>query len=149
MAAMLHDLGGILLRSVPTFLLILLLHAYLKSMFFKPLEKVLEARRQATEGARQLAEQSLARAVAKTEQYEKELFAAKTGLYLAQEKAYKELQDRHAAAIAEARAAADTQVKQAKALLAADIEQARVTLAAESDALANRIAETVLRRSAA
>ena len=49
---MLHALGGILLRAVPTFLLIILLHFYLKSIFFKPLERVLEARSEATEGAR-------------------------------------------------------------------------------------------------
>ncbi len=62
---MLHALGGILLRAVPTFLLVILLHFYLKSMFFKPLEKVLSERFQATEGARQAAEKSLAEAAEK------------------------------------------------------------------------------------
>src|SRR5258708_24591062 len=105
MDAMLHALGGILLRAVPTFLLIIFLHFYLKSIFFKPLEKVLKARYDATEGARKLAEQALEQAAAKTKQYEAALFAARTELYQAQEKAFKDMQDHHAAAIAEARAA--------------------------------------------
>lgn len=146
---MLHALGGILLRAVPTFLLILLLHFYLKSTFFKPIEKVLKARYDATEGARKLAEDSLAQAAAKVEQYEKSLFAARTELYQAQDHALKALQDSHAAALAEARANADAQIKQAKAQLAADVEDARRKLSSDSDILADRITDTVLRRSAA
>src|SRR4051794_8936285 len=149
MDAMLQALGGILLRAVPTFFLIILLHFYLKSIFFKPLEKVLQARSEATEGARKLAEERLAQAAAKTEQYEKALYAAKTELHQAQEKGFKGLQDRQAAMIAAARASADGAVKQAKAALAADMEAAKQTLARDSDILADRIAETILRRTAA
>jgi F-type H+-transporting ATPase subunit b len=148
MDAMLHALGGILLRAVPTFLLIIFLHFYLKSIFFKPLEKVLKARYDATEGARKLAEQALEQAAAKTKQYEDALFAARTELYQAQEKAFKEMQDHHAASIADARALADAEVKQAKALLAADIEQAKQTLSSQADALADRIADSILRSAA-
>jgi F-type H+-transporting ATPase subunit b len=149
MDAMLHALGGILLRAVPTFLLILLLHVYLKSVFFKPLEKVLKARYEATEGARVAAEASLTQAAAKTEQYEKALFAAKSEVYKAQEKAFKELSDRQAEVVSQARAEAEAEIKKAKALLAADIEAAKRSLSADSDALANLIADSVLRRSAA
>jgi F-type H+-transporting ATPase subunit b len=149
MDAMLHALGGILLRAVPTFLLIFLLHLYLKNVFFKPMERVLKARYEATEGARATAERSLSDAAARTAQYEKALFEAKTELYQAQEKAFKDLQDQQAAAIAEARATADSQVKKAKEQLGDEIERARQNLAAESDALAARIADVVLQRSAA
>ncbi len=149
MDAMLHALGQILLRAVPTFLLIILLNFYMKSVFFKPLEKVLRERWEATAGARKLAEESLARAAAKTAQYEKALFAAKSELYQAQEKAFKELAEQRAAAVAAARAAADAEIKQARALLAADLAAAKPTLAAESDVLADRIADAILRRSAA
>jgi F-type H+-transporting ATPase subunit b len=149
MDAMLHALGEILLRAVPTFLLIILLHFYLKSIFFKPLEKVLHARYKATEGARKEAEQSLAAAAAKTEEYEKALFAAKTGIYQAQEKAFKALQEEQSAAVARARADAERQIQQAREALAAGVADAKRTLAADSDALANRIAESILRRSAA
>ena len=52
MEATLHALSGILLRAIPTFLIVVFLHFYLKYMFFKPLGKVLQARYEATEGAR-------------------------------------------------------------------------------------------------
>jgi F-type H+-transporting ATPase subunit b len=149
MDAMLHSLGQILLRAVPTFFLILLLHLYLKGVFFKPIAKVLQARYDATEGARKLAAESLTAAAARTEQFEKKLYAAKTEIYLAHEQALKALQEQHAAAVAQARAAADAEIKQARAALAADVAQLKGTLAAQSDALADQIANTLLRRSAA
>lgn len=149
MDAMLHALGEILLRAVPTFLLIILLHFYLKNVFFKPLEKVLHARYDATEGARKMAEQSLAQAAAKAEEFEKALFQAKTEVYQSQEKSFKDLQEQHSTAVANARANAEAEIKQAKAALAAEMAEVKRTLAAESDALADRIADSILRRNAA
>ena len=66
----LRQLGGILLRAVPTFIFVVLLHLYLKYIFFKPLERVLRERYDATEGARKLAEESIARAAQKADEYE-------------------------------------------------------------------------------
>jgi F-type H+-transporting ATPase subunit b len=149
MDAMLHALGGILLRAVPTFLLVILLHFYLKIVFFKPLEKVLHQRYEATEGARKLAEQSLEQAAAKTASYEAQLRAAKAEMYQAQERLHQELQEREAAAVAEARTRADAAINLAKEQLAADVEAAKASMAADSESLANQIAETILRRNAA
>ena len=146
---MLHALGGILLRAVPTFLLVILLHFYLKNIFFKPLEKVLGQRFEATEGARKLAEQSLQQAAAKAADYETRLRAAKAEMYQAQEQLHNKLQEREAAAVAEGRKTADAAVKLAKAQLGADVEAAKSSLAADSESLANQIAETILRRNAA
>ena len=126
---MLHALGGILLRAVPTFLLVILLHFYLKSVFFKPLEKVLRQRYEVTEGARKLAAQSLEQAAAKTAAYEEQVRAAKAEMYQAQEQLHKQLQEREAAAVAEARARADAALKQAKEQLAADVEAAKASIA--------------------
>src|SRR5215831_17329925 len=109
MDAMLHALGGILLRALPTFLLVVALNFYLKFVFFKPLEKVLHRRYEATEGARKLAEQALEHAAAKTAEYESALRAARAEIYSAQEKVYQELQARESAAIAAAREQADAQ----------------------------------------
>ena len=146
---MLRALGGILLRAVPTFLLVIVLHFYLKSTFFKPLEKVLRQRFEATEGARKLAEQSLEQAAEKTARYETQLRAAKAEMYQAQEQLHKQLQAREAAAVSEARKSAGAAVKLAKAQLEADVEAAKTSLAADSESLANQIAETILRRNAA
>jgi F0F1-type ATP synthase membrane subunit b/b' len=149
MDAMLHALGGILLHAIPTFLLVVALHFYLKSVFFKPLGDVLKKRYEATEGARKQAKQSLEAAAAKTAQYEQSLAAAKQHVYQAQEKSYRGMQDRESAAIAEARAKADASIKAAKAEIAAEAAEAKTNLAPQSDILASQIAEAILGRGAA
>jgi len=149
MDVILQQLGQLLLQAVPTFLLVILLNFYLKGMFFKPLEKVLHRRYEATEGARKAAEDSLARAAAKTSEYENALRAARAELYHVQEQMHKQLQEREAVQLAEARKAADAAVKTAKAELAVDVQAAKASLGRDSEMLANQIAESILRRSAA
>ena len=149
MDAILQQLGQLLLQAVPTFFLVMLLNIYLKQMFFKPLAKVLRQRYEATEGARKAAEESLARASAKTAEYEAALRAARSEMYQTQETMRKQVQEIQAAQTAEARQAAEAQIKAAKAELAADVQAAKASLAGESEALANQIAESILRRSAA
>jgi F-type H+-transporting ATPase subunit b len=149
MDVILQQLGQLLLKAVPTFILVILLNFYLKSMFFKPLEKVLHKRYEATEGARKAADESLARAAAKTAEYENALRAARSELYQAHEQMHKQLQEREAAQIAEARKAAETAVKAAKADLARDVQAAKESLGRDSEMLANQIADSILRRSAA
>jgi len=149
MESTLRALGGILLRAVPTFLLVVVLHFYLKFVFFKPLGKVLRTRYEATEGARKLAEQSLQRAAEKTAQYEAAIRAAKAEIYQSQEQLHKQLQQREAAEVLTARQRADAAIQEAKGGLATDVAAAKATLAADSDALADQIVESILRRSAA
>jgi F-type H+-transporting ATPase subunit b len=149
MDATLHALGEILLKAVPTVLLVVVLHFYLKFVFFKPLKKVLDERYDASEGARKLAAESLERAAAKTAGYEAKLRAARAEVYQAQERFYKEMQERQAAQVAEARRNAEQMLRAAQAQIGLEAAQAKAALAAESDALAARIAEAVLRRSAA
>jgi F-type H+-transporting ATPase subunit b len=149
MDATLHALGEILLKAVPTVLLVVVLHFYLKYVFFKPLKKVLDERYDATEGARKLAAESLEKAAAKTADYEAKLRAARAEVYQVQERLYKEMQERQAAQVAEARRNAEQMLRAAQAQIGLEAEQAKAALAAESDALAARIAEAVFRRSAA
>lgn len=149
MDATLHALGGILLRAVPTFLLVVLLHVYLKIVFFKPLEKVLHKRYEATEGARKLAEESLARAAEKTAQYEAAIRAAKAEIYQSQDQLHKQLLEREAAGVLTARQRADAAVQLAKDELAKEVAAVKVNLAADSEVLADQIADSILQRSAA
>src|SRR5215831_19509388 len=132
MDVILHQLGQLLLRAIPTFVLIVLLQFYLKRMFFRPLEAILKQRYEATEGARKAAEESLARASAKTAEYEVAMRAARSEVYQAHEQLHKQLQEREAAQIAEARQRADAAVRAAKADLARDVDAAKASLAKES-----------------
>ena len=146
---MLQALGGILLKAVPTFLLVVLLHFYLKGNLFKPLQKVLRQRYEATEGARKLAGESLERAAAKTAEYQTAMRAARSEIYQAQEQAHKRLQEAELAELTEARQRAEEAGQQAKAQLAGDVEAAKAGLARDSERLADQIAESILRRNAA
>lgn len=149
MDATLHALGGILLKAVPTFLLVILLYFYLKSSFFTPFERLLHQRYEATEGARKRAQLSLERAAAKTSEYEAALRAARGEVYQAQEKLYKQLQDQQATELAAARRESEAAVKGAKEELAREVEGLKAGLGQESQRLAGEIAESILRRSAA
>ena len=149
MDATLRALGEILLNAVPTFLLVVLLHFYLKKVFFQPMEKVLRQRFEATEGARKLADQSLVRASARVAEYEAAIRAARSEIYQAQEEFYKEFQDRQAAQIAAARQSAEAGVREAKTQLALEVEAAKATLEQASQSMADEIADSMLKGTAA
>ena len=81
MDATLHDLGGILLKAIPTLILLLIVHLYLKRMFFGPMRDVLAKRQEATEGAQKSAEMLLAKASEKAEAIEVSLRKAREEIY--------------------------------------------------------------------
>ena len=145
----LRQLGGILLRAIPTFVLVILLHFYLKFVFFKPLAKILKERYDATEGARKQAEASLAKADQKAAEYEAALKAARAETYKELEQLRRNLQEDRAARLRESRSRAEAAATQAKAALRAEVEDLKKGLEAESDALASRIADRILRGKAA
>lgn len=149
MDVMLHDLGQLLLHAVPTFLLVVALNFYLKYMFFKPLEKMLQQRYDATEGARKLAAEALELAAAKTAQYEAALRAARSEVYQAQEQAHRQLAEHHDGELLAARQHTEQLVREAERQLGHDAEILKQELAAASDALANQIADSILRGRAA
>jgi F-type H+-transporting ATPase subunit b len=149
MEATLQALSGILLKAIPTFFLVILLHFFLKYSFFKPLERVLKARFEATEGARRRAEEMIARAEAKTAEYETAMRSARAEVYQEQEQLHQKLEEERKAEVKAARSRADEAIRQAKTQLAADVEQARQDLAQQSDILAGQIADVVLKRSVA
>lgn len=149
MAATLQALGGILLNAIPTFIILLIVFAYLKWMYFKPMAKVLHDRYELTEGARKMAEESMQRAAAKSADYDRKLHEARAETYKAQERLYKELQDRQAADLAAAREQAEKFIREARESLAQDAAAAQASLSQQSDLLASQIADSLLRRSAA
>ncbi|MDE3157619.1 MAG: hypothetical protein KGM92_02500 [Acidobacteriota bacterium] len=149
MDSTLQALGRLLLRAVPTFLFIVFLHFYLKSMFFKPLERVRQKRYDSTEGARERARENMERAAARTTEYEAALRMAKAAVYQSQETLYRQLEEQQEAELEAARRDADRTVDEARAALAQDVDAAKERLARNSEVLARQIAESILRRSAA
>src|SRR5262249_53238165 len=145
----LRQLGGILLRALPTFFIVLLLHFYLKNVFFTPLKKVLQARYEATEGARKLAETSLEKASQKAAEYEAALRSARSDIYKELEQMRRDLQEQRAGAVRAERARAESMVSEAKAALRKETEALKRSLEEESDALAEEIARKILKGRAA
>lgn len=145
----LRALGQILLRAVPTFVLVLLLYIYLTRMFFRPLEKVLRQRYDATEGARKQAHESLAKAAAKTEEYEAALRAARGEVYQELSQLRRELQAERTAALQQAHQEVEAQLHHAKAELEQEVAKLKEGLAGESDALATQIASSIVGRRVA
>jgi len=149
MDSLLRDLGQLLLKAAPTFVLVVVLNFYLKYIFFRPLEKVLQQRYNATGGARKLAAEALERAEGKTAEYEAALRAARKEIHQAQEQAHRELAERQAAELLAARQNAEKLVRDAQRQLSLDAEILKRELAATSDSLAGQIADSILRGNAA
>jgi len=140
----LQALGGILLKAIPTVILLLILHAYLRAVLFTPLEKMLKQRGELTDGARKAADQSLAAAEAKAAEYEAKLREARAAVYKEQEETRKRWLEDQTAQVAQSRSSAEVAVRKAKEELAAEAGAARASLAETSSALADQIATSLL-----
>jgi F-type H+-transporting ATPase subunit b len=144
----LQDLAGILIKAIPTVILLIFLHLFLKAVLFGPVEKMLAERNELTKGARRTAAQSLDLAERKAEEYEAKLYAAKSEVYREQEEIRRKWLEDQAAQVADARKSAETTVKNAKDSIAAEAAAARATLERTADGLADQITNTVLGRAA-
>jgi F-type H+-transporting ATPase subunit b len=142
-------LGGILLKAIPTVILLIILHFYLKAVLFGPLDRVLKQRRELTEGARKIAEDSLAAATRKAEEYEARLRDARAAVYKQQEEIRKRWLEEQANDVAEARARSESAVKAAREAIAQDAEAARKSLEESSKTVADQIVTMVLGRRSA
>jgi F-type H+-transporting ATPase subunit b len=141
-------LGGILLNAIPTIILLIFLHFYLKFVLFKPLQKVLKEREALTAGARKAAEQSLAAAERKAAEYDAKFRDARAEVYKQQEETRKTWLQDQAAQVAEARGRNEGQIKDARFQIAQEAAGARQNLLETSTALADQIATRVLARRA-
>jgi F-type H+-transporting ATPase subunit b len=149
MDATLQALGGILLKAIPTLLLLIVVHFYLKFMFFKPLIAVLAKRREATEGARQAAENAMAQANSRAAEIEAALRKARAEIYEDQEQTRKRLVEQQTQAIDQSRQKSHGLVHDARLQLAAETDAAKAELATYAQALAEQIASRLLTGRAA
>jgi len=145
----LQQLGGILLKAIPTVVLLLIVHFYLKFMFFRPLQKVLAERKQATQGTKEKAELLLAKADQTQAAIEAALRKAREEIYQEQEEARKQWTNEQTARLDQARHQSHDLIHQAQTQLEADVDRAKKDLAETADALAEEIARTLLERKAA
>src|ERR1700735_4334768 len=129
MESTLHDLGGLLLKAIPTAFLLLVVHLYLKQMFFRPMAGVLAKRRAATEGQRESAEALRAKAGEQTKSIEEQLRQAREAIYQEQEEARRGWLGDQSGQIDEARKDARERIHQSEDLLKAEAVAAKSQLA--------------------
>ena len=142
----LHALGGILLRAIPTAVLLVILHFYLKGMLFRPLQKTLKRRDELTAGARKAAQESLAAANQKAQDYEAKFRDARSEVYRQQEETRRSWTEDQAKQIEAAHARATEAMVVAQQKIADESAKAKQDLVETSAALAESIANTVLAR---
>jgi F-type H+-transporting ATPase subunit b len=145
MDPLLRQVGDLLLGAVPTAVLFLLLYTIYSALVGKPLKRVLEQRRERTEGAVLKARADIAAAEAKTGEYGQRLREARLVVFKAQEVRRQAAQKARSAAVAEARERAQQQVREARVALEQDMAAARQSLHAEADHLASEIIRTILK----
>jgi len=145
MDEILRQLGDLLLAAIPTVVVFLILFYAYKLMVHKRLVAVLGERRARTQGAVEKANADIAAAEARTAEYEQRLREARLSIFKKQEARRQQSLQARAAAVAEARAAAQARVKAARTSLEQDVKGAKATLEAEGDALATQIIRTVLK----
>jgi F-type H+-transporting ATPase subunit b len=149
MESTLHDLGQLLLKAIPTLFLLLVVHFYLKRMFFRPMADVLAKRRAATDGLRESAEAMRAAAGEQTKSIEEQLRQAREAIYQEQEEARRGWTGDQGAQLDGARQKAHELIHQSKQQLDTEAAAAKSQLAGTAGALADRIANALLERTSA
>jgi F-type H+-transporting ATPase subunit b len=145
----LHKLGELLLNSIPSIICLLIVWTAYRNIVQKKLQTVLAKRHAQTEGAIQEAQAQIAKAEARTAEYEQRLREARSHVYQAQEARRRHIMDKRSAALAQARQQADEMVKRAHTDLERDVQEARATLQQQAEALAEQIIHLILRPLAA
>jgi F-type H+-transporting ATPase subunit b len=141
----LRQLGGLLLGSIPTIVMLLVLYGIYTVVVHKPLSRILAERRAKTEGAIEKARADVAAAEARTAEYEQRLREARVALFKTQEARRQAALQARAAAVAAARARGQEQVKRAREAIERDKSAAQEGLQGESARLATEIVRSVLR----
>ena len=142
---MLQTASALLLEALPTFIIVILLHFYLKATLYKPVDRVLAERHAATEGDRVKATEALRNAENKVVEYETKLREARGEIYREQETWRKQLVEQQNASLATAREENAKAIADAKRTIEAETSAARVTLASDAEALSEQIVATVRR----
>jgi F-type H+-transporting ATPase subunit b len=145
----LKQLGELLLNAIPTIVIFTVAFVAYRVILHGALAKVLEQRREQTEGAAQKAKADVAAAEAKAAEYETRIREARLQIYKQQEQRRKQLADARAAALQEARTAANARVQQERAALEKQTADAQAQLQSQAEVLAQQIIRAVLKATVA
>jgi F-type H+-transporting ATPase subunit b len=140
----LHQLGGLVLGSVPTMVFFLLLVAAYGPLVRKPLDKTLAERRARTTGAVERARSAITAAEAEATVYEEKLRAARSDMMAARERKVQQWQTDRDQAVKGAREVAQARVNAAKQEIEATSAGARKQIEESTAQLSEQILRAVL-----
>jgi F-type H+-transporting ATPase subunit b len=149
MQATLHALADLFIKSTPTIAFFILLTLYLKRVYFRPIAQILEERKNATEGVREIARRAFEAADQKTSEFEHALQIARAELHQEHEALRQKWAQEQAEAVARARAEADHRIEEAKRQIEQEIQRAQAELDTRVEQLSEHIVRSLLRRRAA
>ncbi len=139
-----HQLGDLVLGSVPTMILFLLLLFCYTVLVDHPLRRTLAERRGRTAGAQEKARAAVALAEEKARDYADRLRAARVEMLRNREKQVAGWNAAREKAVGETREAAQARVREARLAVEADAQRSRASLDGAIDALAGEILTAVL-----
>ena len=144
MDLILHQLGELVLGSVPTIILFLLLVLAYGLLVERPLNRVLAERRARTVGAMEQARSAIATAEAETSVFEDKLRSAKGEIFADREARIKRWNEEREVALNQVRQSSSERIKEARAGIEASAAAARTQIEAVSSDLSAQILNAVL-----
>lgn len=139
-----HQLGGLVLGSVPTMIFFILLVVLYGLLVRRPLEKTLAERRARTTGAVEQARGAISAAEAETQVYEDKLRAARADVIAAREHLLQQWNAERDAAVQQARSAAQEQVRSGRKQIDDSVVTARLQIEMATEMLSDQILRAVL-----
>jgi F-type H+-transporting ATPase subunit b len=149
MNSTLQGLITLLIQSVPTIVFFIVLTYYLKYIFFRPIQQILDERRRTTEGIRELAERAHAVADQELSEFERALHQARHEIYKNNDELRKQWSEEQITALEKARAEAAEKLASARRLIDEEFRQAEGELQTVVEPLSEEIVHSLLRRRAA
>jgi F0F1-type ATP synthase membrane subunit b/b' len=149
MEATLQALVALLIKSIPTIAIFIFLVIYLRATYFNPIAKILQERREKTEGVKGLAQKAFESAEKKKSEFERAMELARGEINLEHEKLRRQWAEEQAEALAQARSKAEIKIEAARGAIAEEVERAKAEMDLNVEALSNSIIESLAGRRAA
>lgn len=125
----------------------LITHLFLKTVFFRPLVRIMEHREQRVESAREVYERANAQAEEAMAEEKTKLNEARRAAADHREALRKEAQEKRAEILAEVKKDAEAQLEKVRTQLAEQVKAERAALEPRSRSLADEMAERLLGRA--
>lgn len=149
MDATLQDLAALAVKAIPTVIFFIFLTHFLKRVYFAPVAKILEERRQQTDGMRELAQRAHEAANKRSSEFETAIQLVRSQILQENEVRRRLWAEEQGKLVDAARTAAEQEVVAAKVDIARELEGAKVDVAGTVDQLSSRIVDSIMKRRAA